>query len=158
MHSYEIDNQLKTIVKNNTANSSGFTLIELMITVAIVAILSAIAYPSYEEYVRRGRRSELQVQVLQSAQFMERYFTTNGTYVAAALPTGLTTSPENATATARYYDIGITNVTANSFTVTGTRTSGRGMDSDKCGDFIITQTAAKTLANNTAAITECWRR
>lgn len=138
--------------------SAGFTLIELMVTVAIVAILASIAYPSYEEYVRRSKRSDAQGQVLMAAQFMERFYTTNATYIGAALPTGVTTSPENATATTKQYDLQLTNVTANTYTVTAVRTGGRPMATDKCGDFGVSQTGAKMLANNTAAVDECWRR
>ncbi len=140
------------------ASARGFTLIELMITVAIVAILAAIAYPSYDESVRRGRRADTQAIVLMSAQFMERYFTTNATYVGAALPASLTTSPESASATGKFYDVGLSNLTATTYTVTATRSAGRPMASDKCGDFIVNQTGAKSLANYTAAVDECWRR
>ena len=137
----------------------GFTLIELIITVAVVAILAAIALPNYEEHVRRGRRAELQTQVLQAGGFMERYFTSNNsTYVAAALPTGLTTSPDNSSAANRFYDIGLSNVTANTFTLTAMRAISRPMDSDKCGDFTLLHTGEKGLVNNTAAVTDCWRR
>jgi len=63
----------------------GFTLIELMIAVAIVAILSAIAWPSYQEQVRAARRADAQGALLGLAQAMERHFTENGTYEGAAV-------------------------------------------------------------------------
>ena len=50
----------------------GFTLIELMIVVAIVGILSAVAYPSYTEYVRRGHRADARAGLLQAQQWLER--------------------------------------------------------------------------------------
>lgn len=144
----------KTMVLRN----EGFSLIELVITVAIVAILAAIAYPSYDESVRRSRRADAQSQVMMAAQFMERYYTTNTTYVGATLPTSLTTSPENRTATTKQYDIQLSNLAANTYTVTAVRSSGRPMATDKCGDFGVLHTGAKTLANNTASTDECWRR
>jgi len=137
----------------------GFTLIELMIVVAIVAILAAIAFPSYDEYVRRGRRAELQTQILQAGQFMDRYFTSNNsTYAASVLPVGLASSPDNSSVANRLYDIALTNVTANTYTLTGTRTAGKGMETDACGDFTLLHTGEKNLANNTKPVAECWRR
>ena len=58
----------------------GFTLIELMITVAIVGILAAVAYPSYQDYVRRGNRSAAQTFMLTIAQRQEQYLLTNRSY------------------------------------------------------------------------------
>lgn len=62
--------------------NDGFTLIELMITVAIIAILAAIAYPSYIEQIRKGRRAECRSGLLQSMQQQERYYTQFSQYVA----------------------------------------------------------------------------
>jgi type IV pilus assembly protein PilE len=70
--------------------SKGFSLIELMIAVAIVAILAAIAYPSYILQVANGRRSECRAGILQSMQQQERYFTQFNKY---ALFTSATANP-----------------------------------------------------------------
>ena len=76
----------------------GFTLIELMITVAIVGILGAIAYPSYTEYVRRGHRAEARAGLLQAQMWLERAATATGTY-PTTLPDSLTWASD---ATKRY--------------------------------------------------------
>src|SRR3546814_13283237 len=65
----------------------GFTLIELMVVVAIIAILASIAYPAYTDYIVKTRRSAGAACLLEQAQFMERYYTTNMGYSSAALPT-----------------------------------------------------------------------
>lgn len=61
---------------------SGFTLIELMITVAIIGILAAIAYPSYQNYTKQTRRSDAQIALTQAANQQERYFTECNIYTS----------------------------------------------------------------------------
>ncbi len=74
-------------MKNKLCNPQhGFTLIELMITVAVIGILSAIAYPSYQEQLRKGKRAECRSGLFQVMQQQERFFTQFNAY-AAATPT-----------------------------------------------------------------------
>ncbi|MEX1033051.1 MAG: type IV pilin protein [Cellvibrionaceae bacterium] len=63
--------------------STGFTLVELMIVVAIIAILAAVVYPSYQNNIEKGRRSDAQGALQGLAQAMERFYTNNSTYVGA---------------------------------------------------------------------------
>ena len=65
--------------------NAGFSLIELMVVVAIVAILVAAAYPIYSDMVRRSNRSDARATLMQIAQNLERYFTENNTYAGATL-------------------------------------------------------------------------
>ena len=64
----------------NNKPQNGFTLIEIMIVVAIIGILSAIAYPSYTEQVRKGKRAKLAGMMLECAAIQERRYTLNNTY------------------------------------------------------------------------------
>lgn len=101
----------------------GFTLIELMITVAIVAILSAIALPSYLTSVQKSRRADAETILLQDAQFMEKTYTENNTYMPSAANPTLPNlvSPISGT---KYYDITIAASTATSFTLRATPVAG----------------------------------
>lgn len=64
-------------------NSCGFSLIELMITIAIVGILASIALPSYVSYLARGKRAEAKQALLENALFLETHYTTRGFYSTA---------------------------------------------------------------------------
>ena len=149
----------------------GFTLIELMITVAIIGVLAAVAYPSYREYVAKSRRAEAQALLVQSAQWMERFYAENYSYSAntagvavndaTMFPARYSQSPASGTAA---YTITVA-FTATTFTVTATRAGT--MAADKCGNFQITHTGVKRLAagtftsaagaNQVAAMQSCWR-
>jgi type IV pilus assembly protein PilE len=135
---------------------AGFTLVEVMIVMAIVAILAAVAIPSYSAYVQRGHRSDAKALVLQVAQWQERFRTQNNAYANdLQLPAGLRNSPQNGGA-ARY-TIEITNPDGvNSFLITARRQGAQATDA--CGDFTLNQTGLRDLANATLGLNECWNR
>lgn len=131
----------------------GFTLIELMIVVAVVGILSAIAYPSYTEYIRRGHRAEARAGLLQAAQWLERSATAIGTYPAAGdFPTAYKKVPNDR------YDIAYTPGAEpiSTFTLKATRKGGQA--GDKCGDYTLSHTGKRDNENLSggATVADCW--
>mgnify|MGYP003375102406 CR=1 FL=1 len=140
----------------------GFTLIELMIAVAVVGILAAIAYPSYIDSIRKSRRADAKAVLLQAAQWMERFYTENNRYdqnragTAVGLPTGLSRAPIEGTNV--YYIVTLTATTANSFTLQAAPTSTGSQDADPCETLTLTNTGVKGVTNSpTLTATECWR-
>ena len=137
----------------NTAPARGFTLIEVMIVVAIVAILSAIALPSYTEYIRRGNRAEARAGLLQAAQWMERAAIATGTYpLAAVFPGGLTQVPSDR------YDISIASTDGRSYTLTATPKGSQA--GDKCGNYTLNQAGLRGANGKTSGQSgydpDCW--
>ena len=148
----------KTQDINMPKNHKGFTLIELMIVVAIVAILAAIALPSYNEYIRRGHRAEARAALLQGAQWMERAATATGTYpMTAAFPATLTTVPSGRYAiSAASHPASAASGTA--FTLTAAPQGGQ--TGDKCGSYTLTHAGARGASplSGGATIAECWNK
>ena len=123
---------------------SGMTLIELMIVVAIIGILASVAYPSYQQYVLRANRAEAQAVLSETAQFMERYFTTNGTYVGGTVASVSAVSPKGASGTAIKYNITPATVTtATTFTLTAAPVNSQTADTT-CGTLTLSNTGAQT--------------
>lgn len=135
---------------------SGFTLIEVLIAMVIIAILAAIAIPNYSEYIQRGRRADAKAALLQLAQWQERRRTETGAYVTdtANLPGGLTAVKSG---NADTYTITVSADTA-PYILTATRTGS--MSSDPCGDFTLTGLGVRgTVAESgSRSSDECWGR
>ena len=140
----------------------GFTLIELMITVAIVGILGAIAYPSYTEYVRRGHRAEARAGLLQAQMWLERAATATGTYPAAAdFPPKLAEVP-NKRYTIKYETPDPSRTPAppagTSYRLTAEPQGAQA--SDKCGDYTLTNTGLRGAngkkATDSGYNPDCW--
>ena len=130
--------------------SAGFTLIELMIVIAIIGILASIAYPSYTAYVERGRRSDGQSALLDLSHRMDQYFSENKSYEGATLAQlGVKEiSPEG------YYTLSMGNLSGNTFTVNATPIGAQ--SSDSCGTLTMNQLGQRSFTGASATSAECW--
>lgn len=147
-----------------TSRRTGFTLIELMIVVAIVALLATVAYPSYMDQIRKGRRSDAIQGLAQVQQAQERWRSINVTYatnaqLSTAWPDGLGVAVRTA---GDYYDLAIgTNPapTGSRYVVTATAVATTSQHSDRAGAVacnVLTVTVDNGTATNTP--TACWSR
>lgn len=139
---------------------NGFTLIEVMIVVAIIGILSAIAMPSYNEYIRRGHRAEARAGLLQAAQWLERAATAAGTYpLTAVFPASLEKLPGDR------YKITLASPTGDiekdeGRTYTLTAAPKGAQVGDKCGNLTLTHNGVRGAKDVETGdiVTECWSR
>jgi type IV pilus assembly protein PilE len=143
-----------------TRRHLGFTLIELMIVMLVVALLAAWAMPNFSEATARSRRNEAKAVMAQAAQWIERYRAENqGSYVGATLPPGLNRSPMSG-GTA-HYTLTVSNLTATTYLLTAAPASPGPMASDVCGSFTQDATGQRTAAggNTSGALFDrCWPR
>ena len=133
--------------------AAGFTLIELVIVVAVIAILAAVAIPNYQDSVRKSKRGQMKADLVELAQRAERFHTVNNAYTGfwATVPATDRVSPRTGGVAA--YSITEAEA-ANTFTLTATPEGGQTNDS-LCMTMTLNQAGAKTKSGS-GALSDCW--
>lgn len=140
----------------------GFSLIELLIVVVVVAILVSIAYPSYQEYITRARRSEGQSALMDLASRMERYYSEHHTYQTATIGSGNASDVLSSATTAEgWYTLSIPTATASTYTLQATPRNTQGTSDTRCQSLTLTHLGVKGISNGpagtpTGTVDACW--
>lgn len=145
------------------AAAAGFTLVEMLVTITVVAILAAVAVPGYTEYVRRAARADAQLVLQQAANHLERVYAECNSYVVrdastvppcttatGALPDELARAPQSGT---QRYSIVLQTVSAQAWELRAEPLDA----ADRCGTFVLASTGARTV-DGTLPVEQCWRR
>ena len=143
--------------------SRGFTLVEIMIVVAIVAILGAVALPSYRSSVLKSQRAEARGVLLETAQFMQRFYSQNDRYdqdragASVAIPGPLATVPKGITPTvgANYVVSFSGSPTVAGFTVQAVPQGA--MASDACGTLSLDNVGRRDRTGTSTSVSDCWK-
>lgn len=158
---------MHTLARYRPSRDRGFTLIELMIAVVVVAILAAVALPSFLDSIRKGRRSEAFSALAAIQQAQERWRTNNASYasnLSASAPTGLNIPSTTANG---YYSLSLLDVGPTGYKAVATAVSGRSQANDgSCAKLGVQMNGgAVTYASNTVAgaltyanTDRCWSR
>lgn len=132
--------------------ASGFTLIEVMITVVIIAVLTAIAYPSYENHVTKTRRAAAAGCLLERAQFMERFYTTNLSYLDSAdTPPPIAQCPD----LEGHYEVQLAAVDARTYTLQATPEGRQASKDANCGRLSLNHQGVRDVSGP-GTVAQCW--
>jgi type IV pilus assembly protein PilE len=137
----------------------GFTLMELMITVAIVGILAAIAYPSYLAYMQRSDRSDATSTMVNDAQILQRCYSQTYDYtkcLTTTVPVGVTgVNPGPLVSPQGYYNISVATTSADVYTITAAPAKSPQTSDSQCASFTLQSSGAQG-STGTASSQTCW--
>jgi type IV pilus assembly protein PilE len=138
-------------MNNRTTRTAGFTLIELMVVIAIVGIISAIAFPSYDSYMKKSRRADAKVALSTMADRQERFYLQNNTYSADVDDVGGAATKEG------FYTLSITAAGVNGFQLAA-EAIGQQLNDTDCPNLYLSSTGAREsgAAPGGGDANNCW--
>ncbi|WP_079203213.1 type IV pilin protein [Pseudomonas sp. CC6-YY-74] len=145
-------------MKAHSRYSAGFTLIELMIAVAIIGVLAAIALPNYTEYMTRSKRAEGQALLSDVSARQERFYAQNTNYVTNPANIANLAFPKAANnriiSENGYYEVAVSAVASDGgYTLTANQTIG----DNQCGNLTLNALGVKGRSGTGKTIEQCWR-
>jgi len=163
-----MNTRFSALRRRSRTKALGFSLVELVVTMSILAILAAIAIPSYSTYLLKSHRTDAQTALLDMASMEERYFSTNNTYSANPSDLGYT-GPVPFWIGSNYYQItaitvvpatppaGVTNGTPATYSFTATAIGNQ--TKDVCSTFTVNSAGQQTATGSDPnPNVDCWQR
>ena len=144
------------MMRNNPKHGVGFTLIELMIVVAIIGILAGVAYPAYQDHIRKGNRSAAQSFMMEVSQRQQQQLIANRTYAQSLSTLGLTLPDDVSTFYTVAANLGVPSATdpSQGFNLQLTPKAGGTQATD--GDLCLTNTGSRTRNCQSGGTPEPW--
>ncbi len=131
----------------------GFTLLELMIVVAIIGILASVAIPAYSTYILKSQRTKAVTSLLEVASRQARYYTAENKYANNMTLLGYSANPLPVD---EVFSVSVAAVTADGFSIQAAPINKQ--VKDVCGTFQLNELGQKSLTGGTGTVAECWRQ